>query len=1323
MTVLRNFSCQLVFYAFVLLLSFDTQAEIPPINIQCPCEIERINQTKAKVSLAIAFQKEVIDSGDLSIRLHGATKINSANSSYYLLGDLSLKSIPYSLSPIDLVVEVPLNFRPEVELFMSLVLNSGDNFVDQVNFLEEASPYFNPGGSAPDVTSNLIFNSDVSFAYNSSTFTLDIPSASSTDLKSESETLNLEIRMYNESNTRYYVPAAVEYQVNYDLDGNTSFSVSGNLDYSIDNTFQNNPDFPNLVLNIARNDTRIMRYALDVLGNGELADLAQTWTNIDTLLDSDGDGVSDFNERILGTNSLIPNEVPKSVIEIAFTAGSNAEASYLGGSNLSATITHHIAVANAAFKDSGLAIELKEVGIYSVGDDSDLDADAVLAAMKARDGIFTDLDELLERQPDLFMHYSTVDVINTGGKASVLGSRNDGIIDYKTRYLDGSNRGVVSIGNVSITLGHEVGHLLGLTHSRKQNTAVSTGTFPWSLGHGIDNNFSTVMAYASEFNASGLGIFSSPNLSCGEAQQPCGIERFDQFNGADAVRSLQTTTYQVSAISNGVAPVLTLLGNNPEYISNVEMASELQAQASDREDGDITDSISSELIAITISDISDDEYDQIYMVTDSERNTSKISRRVIVVDEDMDTDADGIPDYLDDDDDGDGVLDEDDAFPKDSSETIDTDGDGIGDNSDAFPQDETESLDSDGDGIGNNSDPDDDNDGVSDQLDDLPLNSNETKDTDGDGIGNNADPDDDNDTLSDDDELVYGTNPLLSDTDFDGLPDAWEVQNLRSPTMSDYDVATGISHSCGIDDNGVICWGSDLYGKASPPSLSNPNQVVAGFSHSCALSEDGVACWGNNRNGRTDPPQLLNPRSISSIYTHTCALDDNGVSCWGDNDSGQISVPDLINPTQVSAGEKFTCAIDETGVVCWGENRYGDTQPPTLSNPVQISVGRSAACALDDTGIVCWGALSTESGSPSGRTFTKVESGSLHACANNGGEIECWGNRYAGSLSVPIPTLKNVSQISAADHTCVLNNSGVVCWGDGTNGEQDVPNLTIDPDQDGYNNQGGLDAFPLDKLEWLDTDSDGTGNNADTDDDDDGVLDENDAFPLNAGESEDTDDDGIGNNSDIDDDGDGVSDDDDAFPLDSSETVDSDFDGVGDNSDSFPNDALYSIDSDSDGMPDEWETRYGLDPNDPSDAISDRDNDGVTALDEFLAGTIPSGSLDIDGNEDYDALTDGLLLLRGMFGLDGSALVTGTIASDAAYTESVDIEARIETLGDLADIDGNGDIDALTDGLLTLRYLFGLQGDTLINGVVADDATRTTSEEIEAHLETLMPSL
>ncbi|MDB2383669.1 thrombospondin type 3 repeat-containing protein, partial [Porticoccaceae bacterium] len=288
-----------------------------------------------------------------------------------------------------------------------------------------------------------------------------------------------------------------------------------------------------------------------------------------------------------------------------------------------------------------------------------------------------------------------------------------------------------------------------------------------------------------------------------------------------------------------------------------------------------------------------------------------------------------------------------------------------------------------------------------------------------------------------------------------------------------------------------------------------------------------------------------------------------------------------------------------------------------------------------------------------------------------------------------------------------------------------------DIDRDGVSNEN--DVFPIDPLESSDLDGDGIGDNSDQDRDGDGVANQVDGFPeVSIGDLIDTDNDGIpdacdsdcqglGMEADDDDDGDGVADVNDSLPLDP--TNDSDGDGVSNNNDRFPENSLYSQDTDFDGMPDSWETRYGLDPNDASDATSDQDNDGVTALDEFLAGTIPSGSLDIDGNEDYDALTDGLLLLRGMFGLDGSALVTGTIASDAAYTESLDIESRIEALGELADIDGNGQIDALTDGLLTLRYLFGLQGDTLINGVVAGDATRTTSEEIEAYLATLMPSL
>ena len=116
------------------------------------------------------------------------------------------------------------------------------------------------------------------------------------------------------------------------------------------------------------------------------------------------------------------------------------------------------------------------------------------------------------------------------------------------------------------------------------------------------------------------------------------------------------------------------------------------------------------------------------------------------------------------------------------------------------------------------------------------------------------------------------------------------------------------------------------------------------------------------------------------------------------------------------------------------------------------------------------------------------------------------------------------------------------------------------------------------------------------------------------------------------------------------------------------------------------------------------------------SGSSSDGSIDVDGNNEFDALTDGLLLLRSMFGLSGSPLIAGAIANNALYTSSDDIEARILALGNRLDIDNNGQIDALTDGLLILRYLFGLEGDPLIGGVIAPNALRTTASEIEEQL-------
>ena len=55
------------------------------------------------------------------------------------------------------------------------------------------------------------------------------------------------------------------------------------------------------------------------------------------------------------------------------------------------------------------------------------------------------------------------------------------------------------------------------------------------------------------------------------------------------------------------------------------------------------------------------------------------------------------------------------------------------------------------------------------------------------------------------------------------------------------------------------------------------------------------------------------------------------------------------------------------------------------------------------------------------------------------------------------------------------------------------------------------------------------------------------------------------------------------------------------------------------------------------------------------------------------------------------------------------------------DIDQNGSFDALTDGLILLRYAFGLRGGSLIDGVIDSEANRTSAEDIEAHIQSLVP--
>ena len=139
---------------------------------------------------------------------------------------------------------------------------------------------------------------------------------------------------------------------------------------------------------------------------------------------------------------------------------------------------------------------------------------------------------------------------------------------------------------------------------------------------------------------------------------------------------------------------------------------------------------------------------------------------------DSDFDEDGLSDCTeDDDDDNDGVIDVEDAFPKDPDEWEDTDNDGIGDNADN----------------------DDDNDGVIDDEDAFPKDPSEWEDTDNDGVGNNSD------------NCPMDSNPDQEDSDGDRIGDACDDTSCTDADLDGYyaEINCGTPMDCDDADSEI----------------------------------------------------------------------------------------------------------------------------------------------------------------------------------------------------------------------------------------------------------------------------------------------------------------------------------------------------------------------------------------------------------------------------------------------------------------------------------------------------------------------------------------
>jgi predicted RNA-binding protein with TRAM domain len=616
---------------------------------------------------------------------------------------------------------------------------------------------------------------------------------------------------------------------------------------------------------------------------------------------------------------------------------------------------------------------------------------------------------------------------------------------------------------------------------------------------------------------------------------------------------------------------------------------------------------------------------------------------------------------------------------------------------------------------------DSDGDGISNGVDNCPNNANELQaDLDDDGEGDACDLDIDGDGYSNTDEGLAGTDPkdqtsfpessTGEDRDNDGVVDALDLypedatKSANTPFYFTFD--------------GVIDVVSDsTEGKT-------PHQVRSGEAYRYTIvvdNHDGAASaqtWTRadieflilTLNNDEDAAVLVDVANIRTPFGFGSSLSGQSLTLESDqagkltktwNDAIFIGVSDDIRldwyqtfgwlDSEIGVAQRLQARTDS---VAEGAGLYSDQSGFAFSgvdHSSRIEVGSEWSAASEAS---CGGLIL--------ETQDEVNAVLSNVCTRIAGDLIIQGTE--------IQDLRPLRVIRTIDGELIIGNETTMPTLDGLQGLSHVNGAEV-IDSDGDYHPDFMDAFPDDPAAAFDSDQDGFPNDwlpgyfssaldpelvADADDDDDGIIDYADEFPLDPKESADLDGDGIGDEADTDDDGDLIGDDVDNCPsVNNPDQLDFDLDSEGDACD---------LDDDNDGFSDEEETLTGSDP--------------------FDNQVCPETcfNFDIDGDGDAKALTDGLLVIRHLFGFSGSALIANATSVDSVRSSAESVEAYLSSAADQLDVDGDGSKKALTDGLLVIRYLFGFTGEALISGAIGTSAERTTAAEIEAYIDARLPA-
>lgn len=585
----------------------------------------------------------------------------------------------------------------------------------------------------------------------------------------------------------------------------------------------------------------------------------------------------------------------------------------------------------------------------------------------------------------------------------------------------------------------------------------------------------------------------------------------------------------------------------------------------------------------------------------------------------VDTDGDGIDDYLDIDADNDGIVD----YIEFQASTgtpigpsgLDGDMDGIDNNFEVVG----DPVDTDGDGIPDFRDPDSDDDGDLDLLEGWDTNNDGAAntvpsglDTDGDGLDNAFD------NVNGWNSTTNVTNSGQTSSSFPNLDDSGTAERDWREQDSDDD---GIQDFEDIDDdNDGIPDAAEANG--NEPAGDEDGDGVPNFSD----TSDG----GNSGDGSTTDYTDSNADGIADVYDS----DRDGVPNHLDIDADNDGIVDLVE-SGIPAATIATLDSDDDGIID-GTNAFGTNglvngletvaDNGMITYTIRNSDGGNFDDFIDidsdDDGIVDYIEAQVSSGTPTIPSGSDGDGDGLDDNFENGGfdPVDTDNDDTPDYYDTDSDDDGATDAIEGYD----TNNDGVANTSPaGTDSDNDGlddnydgvagPNSTTNVTNGGQtsNTFPNLDEVGTTELDWReslpDCDGDGVTDPFDLDDDNDGI-------PDSVEGAGDFDGDGYDNICDLDSDGDGISD-----LKESGTGADANNDGIVDGSTDIDNDGvLASADSD-DSVPGTTYTTEGSDEDSNLDFLDiDSDNDGISDNVEAMA----TGAYISPANSDTDM--DGL---------------------------------------------------------------------------------------------------